>query len=98
MRRLVVVEFITLDWVMQSLGSQDVDTEGVFEHGGWSAPYFDEAQGKAAGEGMAATEAFLLAARASRRWRRSGRTTSPGCSCTGSRSAPTSTGGGRTPQ
>ena len=60
MRRLVVVEFITLDGVMQSLGSPDEDTEGGFEHGGWSAPYFDEAQGKAAGEGMAATDAFLF--------------------------------------
>jgi len=60
MRRLVVVEFITLDGVMQSLGSPDEDTGGGFEYGGWSAPYFDEAQGQAAGEGMAATDAFLF--------------------------------------
>ena len=60
MRRLVVVEFITLDGVMQSLGSPDEDTGGGFEYGGWSAPYVDEAQGQAAGEGMAATDAFLF--------------------------------------
>lgn len=60
MRSIVAVEFITLDGVMQSLGSPDEDTDGGFAYGGWSAPYFDEAQGQATGEGMAATDAFLF--------------------------------------
>src|SRR5688500_18235335 len=40
MRRLLVIEFVTLDGVMQGLGSPDEDRDGGFTHGGWSAPYF----------------------------------------------------------
>jgi dihydrofolate reductase len=60
MRKLAVIEFVTLDGVMQSLGSPDEDREGGFAYGGWSAPYGDEVLGKAAGEGMAATTAYLF--------------------------------------
>lgn len=60
MRRLVVIEFVTLDGVMQGLGSPDEDREGGFEHGGWSAPYADDAQGSAAVEGLASTSAYLF--------------------------------------
>src|SRR5260370_39154935 len=60
MRKLAVIEFVTLDGVMQSLGSPDEDREGGFEYGGWSAPYGDEVLGKAAGEGLAATTAYLF--------------------------------------
>ena len=38
MRKLAVIEFVTLDGVMQSLGSPDEDRDGGFEYGGWSAP------------------------------------------------------------
>jgi dihydrofolate reductase len=34
MRTLSIVEFVTLDGVMQSLGSPDEDRDGGFEHGG----------------------------------------------------------------
>ena len=60
MRKLAVIEFVTLDGVMQSLGSPDEDREGGFEYGGWSAPYGDKVLGKAAGEGLAATSAYLF--------------------------------------
>ena len=60
MRKLAVIEFVTLDGVMQSLGSPDEDREGGFEYGGWSAPYGDEVLGKTAGEGLAATTAYLF--------------------------------------
>ncbi|HEY2641928.1 MAG TPA: hypothetical protein VGI66_18805, partial [Streptosporangiaceae bacterium] len=60
MRKLAVIEFVTLDGVMQSLGSPDEDRDGGFEYGGWSAPYGDEVLGKAAGEGLAATTAYLF--------------------------------------
>jgi dihydrofolate reductase len=63
MRKLAVVEFVTLDGVMQSLGSPDEDRDGGFEYGGWSAPYGDEVLGKAAAEGLAATTAYLLGRR-----------------------------------
>jgi hypothetical protein len=33
-RKLVVIEFLSLDGVMQAPGSADEDREGAFEHGG----------------------------------------------------------------
>ncbi len=60
MRKLVAIEFVTLDGVMQGLGSPDEDREGGFEHGGWGAPYLDEIQMKAAGEGLMRTTAYLF--------------------------------------
>lgn len=47
MRRIVVQEFVTLDGVMQSPGTPDEDTRGGFEHGGWTAPFFAEADAEA---------------------------------------------------
>src|SRR5690242_13356431 len=63
MRTLSIVEFVTLDGVMQSLGSPDEDREGGFEHGGWSAPYGDEVLGQRAGSGMQGTTAYLFGRR-----------------------------------
>ncbi len=60
MRKLVVVEFVTLDGVMQGLGSPDEDRDGGFEYGGWGAPYMDDVQMKAAVEAMSSTTAYLL--------------------------------------
>lgn len=45
MRRLVAIEFISLDGVIQSPGGADEDTSGGFTHGGWIAPYADTALG-----------------------------------------------------
>lgn len=45
MRKIIVLSFITLDGVMQAPGGPEEDTEGGFEYGGWTAPYFDEAAG-----------------------------------------------------
>ncbi len=63
MRRLVVNEFLTLDGVMQGPGSPDEDRDGGFEHGGWQAPYFDEAVLANAQKGMAETDAYLFGRR-----------------------------------
>lgn len=38
-KRLVAVEFLSVDGVMQGLGSPDEDRTGGFEHGGWGARY-----------------------------------------------------------
>lgn len=48
MRKIIVQQFITLDGVVQSPGGLEED----FNYGGWSAPYFYEADA-AAGEFMA---------------------------------------------
>lgn len=52
MRRIIAQEFLTLDGVMQAPGRPDEDTTGNFPFGGWTAPYFAEAD-SAAGAFMA---------------------------------------------
>jgi len=42
MCKIVVIENLTLDGVMQAPGRPDEDTRGGFEHGGWAQPYSDE--------------------------------------------------------
>ena len=51
MRKIIVLSFITLDGVMQAPGGPEEDTSGGFKYGGWTAPYFYEAD-EAAGEFM----------------------------------------------
>ncbi len=60
MRKLVVIEFITLDSVMQAPGGPEEDTSGGFKYGGWVAPYFDEFSGKVMGEQMSLERCELL--------------------------------------
>ena len=43
MRKVNVLEFITLDGVIQAGGGPDEDTSGGFAYGGWQAPYSDHA-------------------------------------------------------
>jgi dihydrofolate reductase len=47
MRRIIVQEFITLDGVMQAPGGPDEDTSSGFEYGGWTAPYYQDADNEA---------------------------------------------------
>ncbi|MBS1677096.1 MAG: dihydrofolate reductase family protein [Actinobacteria bacterium] len=63
MRTLSIVEFVTLDGVMQSLGSPDEDREGGFDYGGWAAPYGDPILGQRAGSSMQGTTAYLFGRR-----------------------------------
>src|SRR6202043_3806416 len=60
MRMLRVIEFLSLDGVMQAPGSPEEDTEGGFRHGGWQRPYFEDVLGASAAEGMAATDTYLF--------------------------------------
>lgn len=52
MRRLMVLENVTLDGVMQAPGGKEEDTRGGFPYGGWSAPYNDAVKMQIMGEGM----------------------------------------------
>jgi dihydrofolate reductase len=62
--RIVVSEFMSLDGVVQAPGGREEDTDGGFEHGSWSMPYFDpDAMGAAIGEGFASTDALLFGRR-----------------------------------
>jgi dihydrofolate reductase len=42
MRRITVLEHITLDGVIQGGGGPDEDTSNGFAYGGWAAPYQDD--------------------------------------------------------
>ena len=39
--RIIISDFISLDGVVQAPGGREEDTDGGFEHGGWSMPFFD---------------------------------------------------------
>lgn len=42
MRKIFVLEFITLDGVIQAPGGSKEDTSEGFKYGGWTWPYFDK--------------------------------------------------------
>ena len=42
MRKLIVLNFITVDGVIQAPGARKDDTSGGFTYGGWRDPYLDE--------------------------------------------------------
>ncbi len=60
MRKIIVLEFITLDGVMQAPGGPKEDTAGGFKYGGWTAPYFDDFAGKIMAEQMKQSFSLLL--------------------------------------
>jgi len=52
MVKLIVIEHLTLDGVMQGPGKRDEDPRDGFEYGGWSEPDNDPLMQKVAGERM----------------------------------------------
>ncbi|HEX6482064.1 MAG TPA: dihydrofolate reductase family protein [Ktedonobacteraceae bacterium] len=52
MRKVIVLEFITLDGVIQAGGGPEEDTSGGFAYGGWQAPYSDDVLGTAMNKQM----------------------------------------------
>jgi dihydrofolate reductase len=63
MGKVIVMNGLTLDGVMQSPGRPDEDTRDGFEHGGWAVPYGDEAWVSEMGERMGLDRAFLFGRR-----------------------------------
>jgi len=62
--QIIVMDFISLDGVVQAPGDKEEDTDGGFVHGGWSIPFFDpDAMGPVLSEGMANAEALLFGRR-----------------------------------
>ncbi|MFJ9886076.1 dihydrofolate reductase family protein [Streptomyces sp. NPDC091287] len=63
MGQLVVVNFVSLDGVMQSVLSADEDRDGGFDQGGWVLPYVDEVVERFMSEATAGAGALLLGRR-----------------------------------
>jgi len=62
--RVILCDFMSVDGVVQAPGGPEEDTDGGFEHGGWSMRYFDpETMGPAIDEVMQETEALLFGRR-----------------------------------
>lgn len=62
--RIVLSDFISLDGVVQAPGGAEEDTDGGFEHGGWSMPYFEpETMGAFIDATAATTDALLFGRR-----------------------------------
>ena len=60
MRKINVLEFMSLDGVIQAPGGPEEDTSGGFKFGGWTVPYFDDTLGEVMGEQMKEPFALLL--------------------------------------
>ncbi len=63
MGKVIVMNGVTLDGVMQSPGRADEDTRDGFEQGGWAIPYSDEVMVAKMGERMGEDRAFLFGRR-----------------------------------
>ena len=62
--RIVVIEFISLDGVVQAPGGPDEDTDGGFAHGGWTHPFFDpDVVGGAFADALTNADALLFGRR-----------------------------------
>ncbi|MBI3788616.1 MAG: dihydrofolate reductase family protein [Ignavibacteriales bacterium] len=60
MRKLIALEFITLDGVIQAPGGPEEDTSDGFEYGGWMFPNSDEVVGDVMAEQMKGPFELLL--------------------------------------
>src|SRR6266699_6173259 len=63
MGKVIVMNWVTLDGVMQGPGRADEDTRDGFERGGWGIPYGDEASVAKMGDRMGGDRAFLFGRR-----------------------------------
>jgi dihydrofolate reductase len=63
MRKVVVINNVTLDGVMQAPARPDEDSRGGFSHGGWARGYDEAGKAAAMGPSMARAGALLLGRR-----------------------------------
>jgi len=63
MGKVVAIDHLTLDGVMQGPGREDEDTRDGFQYGGWALPRGDAALGSKMGEAMGSNFAFLFGRR-----------------------------------
>jgi dihydrofolate reductase len=63
MAKVIVMNQVTLDGVMQAPGRSDEDTRGGFAHGGWAMPRGDDAMAAKMGERTGRDRAFLFGRR-----------------------------------
>lgn len=63
MGKLVLVDHLTLDGVMQAPGRSDEDVRDGFVHGGWAVPGNDEVMGSVLGKSMGRGGALLFGRR-----------------------------------
>ena len=59
MRRLILIEYVSLDGVIQAPGHAREDVDGGFEHGGWSGPFMED-HGRYMREALNTMGALLL--------------------------------------
>lgn len=60
MRKIIALEFVSLDGVIQGGGGPTEDTSGGFAYGGWTVPYSDEVTAAAMKEQMGQPFELLL--------------------------------------
>ena len=63
MRKITVVNSVTLDGVMQAPARADEDVHDSFQHGGWGVPYNDAVRGRVMAQGMAREGELLFGRR-----------------------------------
>jgi dihydrofolate reductase len=62
--QITVIDFMSLDGVVQAPGGPEEDTDNGFAHGGWSHPYMDpEVMGAKIGSIMESSDALLFGRR-----------------------------------
>src|SRR5438128_6881900 len=63
MRKVIAVEWLTLDGVAQAPGAPDEDTTGGFKYGGWHLQYFDDMSRKWMVDNLTEAGGYLLGRR-----------------------------------
>jgi dihydrofolate reductase len=61
---IILIDFMSVDGVVQAPGGPEEDTDGGFAHGGWSMPYFDvDVMGPAIDQGLKEADGLLFGRR-----------------------------------